>query len=216
MLTATQLTLFLPAALALAVLPGPGILYVAARSLSGGRSDGVASTMGTALGGCVHILAGAAGVSALVLASAELFLLLKILGAAYLVWLGLRTILSARADAAEIAESVLSAPAAGAKKAFREGVLVEALNPKTAAFFLAFLPQFVDPRQGSVALQFALLGLIAVACNTAVDLVVAFAAGAAERRLFARKRLILRLRQASGGLLIALGAGLLLARRPAG
>ena len=97
----TQFLLYLAAALLLAVTPGPGIFYVAARSLAGGRAEGIASSFGTALGGLVHVLAGALGVSALVLASAELFTALKWLGAAYLVWLGLRTMMAARHEAAQ-------------------------------------------------------------------------------------------------------------------
>jgi threonine/homoserine/homoserine lactone efflux protein len=148
----TQFVLDLAAALLLAVTPGPGIFYVAARSLAGGRAEGIASSFGTALGSLVHVLAGALGVSALVLASAELFTALKWLGAAYLVWLGLRTIMAARHDAAGDFSGAEPAPAMGARRAFREGVVVEALNPKTAAFFLAFIPQFLDPSAGAVAL----------------------------------------------------------------
>jgi threonine/homoserine/homoserine lactone efflux protein len=210
--TLDQLLLFLPAALALAVLPGPGILYVAARSLSGGRADGVASSFGTSLGGCVHIAAGAIGVSALVLASAELFFVLKLVGAAYLIFLGLRTVISARDAAQAMASTLAGQTAGGPWRAFREGALVEALNPKTAAFFLAFLPQFVDP-SGHVAAQFVVFGAISVALNTAADLVVAFAAGVAQEKLL-RGNVLMRVRQVSGGLLVALGAGLLLARRP--
>src|ERR671921_2675504 len=99
MLDTPQLALFFAAALVLAVTPGPGIFYVAARALSGGRAEGVASSVGTGFGGMVHVLAGSLGVSALVLASAELFTALKLIGAAYLVWLGLRTFQSARRDA---------------------------------------------------------------------------------------------------------------------
>jgi len=96
----TQLILFFAAALLLAITPGPGIFYVAARTLAGGRAEGVASTFGTGLGGMVHVLAGSLGVSAIVLASAELFTALKLIGAAYLVWIGFRTFRSARRDAA--------------------------------------------------------------------------------------------------------------------
>ena len=113
----TQFFLYLAAALLLAVTPGPGIFYVAARSLAGGRAEGIASSFGTALGGLVHVLAGALGVSALVLASAELFTTLKWLGAAYLVWLGLRTIIAARHDAAQDLAGADPAPAMGARRA---------------------------------------------------------------------------------------------------
>ncbi len=173
----SQFALFFAASLLLAITPGPGIFYVAARSLAGGRAEGVASSFGTGLGGMVHVLAGSVGVSALVLASAELFTALKLLGAAYLTWLGLRTILAARKDALAAAAGQAGAPPIGLHRAFREGVMVEALNPKTAAFFLAFVPQFVDPAAGGVALQFAVLGVVSVALNTLADVVVAYAAG---------------------------------------
>ncbi len=211
----TQFALFFAAALMLAITPGPGIFYVAARTLAGGRAEGVASSFGTGLGGLVHVVAGSLGVSAIVLTSAELFTALKLVGAAYLVWLGLRTFRSARRDASADLNSGLAAPPVGPRRAFREGVLVEALNPKTAAFFLAFIPQFVDPTAGPIALQFIALGFVSVVLNTLADIVVAFAASGIREGTAARPRLIRRLREASGAAMIALGIGLALARRPA-
>jgi len=211
----TQLALFFAAALLLAVTPGPGIFYVAARTLAGGRAEGVASSFGTGLGGMVHVLAGGLGVSAIVLASAELFATLKLVGAVYLVWIGLRTIRSARRDASAALHGGAAAPPVGPRRAFREGVLVEALNPKTAAFFLAFVPQFVDPAQGAVAVQFVVLGFLSVTLNTLADIVVAFGASRIRDGATARPTLIRRLREASGGAMIALGIGLALAKRPA-
>ncbi len=211
----TQLALYVAAALVLAVTPGPGIFYVAARTLAGGRAEGVASSSGTGFGGMVHVLAGSLGVSAVVLASAELFTALKLVGAAYLVWLGLRTFRSARRDVWAGLDGGAAAPPVGPRRAFREGVLVEALNPKTAAFFLAFVPQFVDPAGGQVALQFVALGSVSVALNTLADIAVAFAAGGIRDGAAARPALIRRLREASGGAMVALGIGLALARRPA-
>ncbi len=203
------LALFFAAALAIAISPGPGIFYVAARTLAGGRSEGLASSFGTGLGGLVHVAAGAVGVSALVMASAEAFTILKLAGALYLVWIGLKTIREAR----QTFEA--KAVTTGAARAFREGIVVEALNPKTAAFFLAFLPQFVDPAAGPVWLQFLVLGLISVALNTAVDVVVALLASRARSIATARPTLLRRLRTAAGGLIAALGLALLFARRPA-
>jgi len=203
-----HLAMFLAAALAIAASPGPGMLYVAARTLAGGRREGMLSSLGTGLGGMAHVAAGAAGVSALVLASAEAFTALKLAGAAYLVWLGVR--------AWREAGTPLAAPAAagrGGGHAFREGVVVEALNPKTAAFFLAFIPQFVDPA-GSVALQFAALGLVSVTLNTAADVVVVLLATRVRSGLGARPRAVRRLRRASGALLCGLGLTLAAARRP--
>ena len=211
-----QLALYVAAAFLLAVTPGPGIFYVAARTLAGGRAEGIASSFGTGLGGMVHVLAGSLGVSAVVLASAELFTALKLIGAAYLVWLGVRTVQAARREAASVLAGGTIAPPVGAPRAFREGVVVEGLNPKTAAFFLAFIPQFVDPGAGHVALQFVFLGFVSVALNTLADIVVALAAARIRTGATARPALIRRLREASGGAMVALGVGLAFARRPAG
>jgi threonine/homoserine/homoserine lactone efflux protein len=201
--------LFLAAALVIAAIPGPGIFYVAARTLSGGKTAGIASTFGTALGGLVHVIAGALGVSAIILASAELFTALKFAGALYLVWLGIRTFREGRQTMPEGVSPV------GAARAFREGVLVEALNPKTAAFFLAFIPQFIDPAGGHPALQFMALGLISVALNTLADVVVVMMAATARRNLVRRPQLLQRLRQGSGLFIAGLGISLALVRRPA-
>jgi threonine/homoserine/homoserine lactone efflux protein len=200
--------LFLAAASIIALSPGPGILYVAARTIAGGRGEGLASSLGTAIGGLVHVLAGAIGVSALVMASAEAFTLLKLAGALYLVWLGLKTMREARILLPS------DAPSVGNRRAFRDGVFVEALNPKTAAFFLAFLPQFVDPA-GTVWLQFAALGLISVMLNTAVDVAVVFAASRARGFVLGRPAFVRRLRTGAGMVIAGLGLSLLLTRRPA-
>ena len=205
----TEFVLYLAAASLLAVTPGPGIFYVAARSLAGGRAEGIASSLGTALGGLVHVLAGALGISALVLASAALFTALKWVGAAYLVWLGVRTMMAARRNL----PGADAAPALGTRRAFREGVVVEALNPKTAAFFLAFIPQFLDPSAGAVALPFILLGSISVLLNTLADIVVAIGASRIREGAASRPAFIRRLREISGASMIALGAGLALAKR---
>ena len=202
-------SLFLLAALFIAAVPGPGIFYVAARTLSGGRTAGVASTFGTALGGLVHIIAGGLGVSAIILASAQLFTALKLFGALYLVWLGIKAY--REAGHAPLAQNTPT----GATRAFREGVLVEALNPKTAAFFLAFIPQFIEPTAGHAALQFMSLGLISVALNTFADVIVVAAASTARARLARRPQFVQRLRQASGLFIAGLGISLALARRPA-
>lgn len=211
----SQFVLYVAAAFLLAVTPGPGIFYVAARTLAGGRAEGVASSFGTGVGGMVHVLAGSLGISAVVLASADLFAVLKMAGAAYLLWLGVRTVLSARREKAASLDGMAPAPPVGPRRAFREGMLVEALNPKTAAFFLAFVPQFVDPGAGPVALQFVLLGSVSVALNTLADVAVAFAASRLRAEAAARPGLICRLQQASGTAMIALGLGLALAKRPA-
>jgi threonine/homoserine/homoserine lactone efflux protein len=205
----TNFSLFLLAALVIAAIPGPGIFYVAARTLAGGRKAGIASTLGTALGGLVHVIAGGLGVSALILASAQLFTLLKFAGALYLVWLGIKTFREAGPSQPGHIEPV------GAKQAFRDGVMVEALNPKTAAFFLAFIPQFIDPSAGDPALRFITFGLISVSLNTLADLIVVAIAATARATLTRKPALVRRLRQGSGFFIAGLGISLALARRPA-
>lgn len=205
----TNLSLFLLAALIIAAVPGPGIFYVAARTLSGGRQAGIASTLGTALGGLAHVVAGGLGVSAIILASAQLFTALKLIGALYLIWLGIRTFREAGDLPREQIHPIED------KRAFREGVVVEALNPKTAVFFLAFVPQFLEPAAGYVALQFMALGLISVMLNTFADVIVVAVASTARANLLRRPNLFQRLRQGSGIFIAGLGISLALARRPA-
>lgn len=198
--------LFLASAIVIALIPGPSIFYVAARTLAAGRSEGLASTLGMSLGGLVHILAGAFGVSALIMASAEAFTVMKLAGAAYLIWLGIKTFRTAKIEAAQDVEVT------GAARAFRQGIVVEITNPKTASYFLAFLPQFIDVSQ-PVALQFMVLGVISVTLNGLVDLVVVVMAGAAREGLDKRPDVVARIRQGSGLIMAGLGASLLVARR---
>jgi threonine/homoserine/homoserine lactone efflux protein len=200
---------FLIAAVVLAVTPGPGIAYVVARTVAGGRAEGLASCLGTGIGGMLHVVAAALGLSLLLAQSSVAFLLVKYLGAAYLVYLGIRLLL--RKDPALASGPVV---AQGARRALGEGIVVEALNVKTALFFLAFLPQFVSPSDPLVA-QLVLLGSICVALNTLVDVMAVWAAdrlvkvGAARA---ARARLLSRV---SGFTMLGLGAYLALARRQA-
>ncbi|WP_374368274.1 LysE family translocator [Dongia sp.] len=202
--------LFLLAAIAIALSPGPGLLYVAARSVAGGRGEGIASSFGTAIGGLVHVIAGAIGLSALIMASAEIFTIVKLVGACYLVWLGIRAWRSAG-----ISLDDLSLSTAGNRRAFLDGIVVEVFNPKTAAFFLAFTTQFIDPAQGHFALQFVILGSISVFLNTSADLIVVVFATSLRRRASTHPHWFSRLQKASGGLLVSLGIALAFARRPA-
>ncbi len=202
--------LFLLAATAISLTPGPGLLYVAARTLAAGRGEGLASTLGLALGGQVHVLGGALGVSALLVASAEAFTVFKLLGAAYLVWLGWRTWRTARA-----VESLAAPTPVGRRRAFRDGILVEALNPKTAAFFLAFIPQFVDPAAGPAFWQFLLLGTVTVVLNGCSDVAMILLSDRVAGAVRRRPRVLVRIRQGSAAIFCALGLGLALARRPA-
>ncbi len=205
-----SLLAFLLAALALAVTPGPGIAYVVARTAAGGRAEGLASCLGTALGGSVHVLAAAFGLSLVIAQSALAFSVLKYLGAAYLVYLGLRLLLRKNPPPSDL--SVVQA--SGVRRALLEGAVVEALNVKTALFFLAFLPQFVVPTEPLVG-QVMLLGGICVTLNTLADIGAVLLAhrllqsGAARH---ARERLMTRL---SGVTMVGLGVFLALARRQA-
>jgi threonine/homoserine/homoserine lactone efflux protein len=200
---------FLVAALVLAVTPGPGIAYVVARTVAGGRPEGLASCIGTGIGGLLHVAAAALGLSLLVAQSAAAFNAVKFLGAAYLVYLGIRMLLRK-----EDAFTVESMAPQGVRRALFEGIVVEALNVKTALFFLAFLPQFTSSSAPLVA-QLVLLGSTCVVLNTLVDVVAVFTAhrllssGPARA---ARARLLTR---ASGVTMLGLGAFLALARRDA-
>ncbi len=196
-----HLLAFLWAAIILALLPGPGMLYVLARSLGGGTRVGLRSTLGTAIGGLGHVTAATIGLSALLLTSAVAFEAVKLAGAVYLIFLGLRTLLSLRRTGAE---PVLNTQQA-ARGALRQGVITELLNPKTALFFVAFLPQFVEPHRGPVAVQIAVLGAAVIALNSCSDIAVAATAGPLGRLLQRRPHLLRRQRAASGCALIALG-----------
>jgi len=199
MFEAHRFSLFLVAALILAATPGPGIFYVLSRALAGGRRDGFYSTIGTFSGGLLHVFAAALGVSAVLAASAVAFHTVKYAGAFYLIVIGIRMIRSRNADLPARA----SAPSSGA---FRQGIATEALNPKTALFFLSFIPQFISPERGHVFLQFAVLGIVSVSLNTAADLVVVWLSAPLERRLKSSARFRRGQRTASGLGMIGLGA----------
>lgn len=198
-----HLTAFLAAALVLAITPGPGIFYVLARSLGEGTRVGVRSSLGTGLGGLCHVIAAAVGLSALLMTSATAFEAVRVAGAAYLVYVGVRTLMGAREH-----------QALERGDAFRQGVLTELLNPKTGLFFLTFLPQFVQPGRGPVAPQLLALGAVSVALNSSADLVVAAVAGRARGALRAGSRWVRRQRALSGVALIALGGYAAAADRP--
>ncbi|TVT60428.1 MAG: LysE family translocator [Azoarcus sp. PHD] len=200
---------FLVAAVVLAITPGPGIAYVVARTVAGGRSEGLASCFGTGVGGLLHVLAAAAGLSLVIAQSAVAFNLLKYVGVAYLVYLGTRMLL--RKEQPIPVETVASR---GARRALVEGVAVEALNVKTALFFLAFLPQFVSPGEPLVP-QLILLGSICVVLNTLVDVVAVFAAHRLLESGATRAARARWMTRASGITMMGLGAFLALARREA-
>jgi threonine/homoserine/homoserine lactone efflux protein len=198
-----RFSLFLGAATLLAIAPGPGMLYVLARTLAGGRREGVLSCLGTFLGGFAHVVAAATGLSIVLATSATAFAVVKYAGAAYLIYLGARMIMSARNDAdgeVQISSGTVY------RNPFWQGIATEVLNPKTAIFFLAFIPQFVSRASGGVFWQFLLLGTISVALNTSCDLIVTFAAAPIGVRLKSSAVLRRRQRTATGLTLIGLGA----------
>ena len=203
MFDAHRFALFLAAAVLLAITPGPGIFYVLARTLAGGRREGFQSSIGTFFGGLFHVFAAALGVSAILAASAVAFHTVKYAGAAYLIFLGIKMIRSRNVPLPDQAATQNSSPNA---KAFRQGILTEALNPKTALFFLSFIPQFIAPERGHIFLQFATLGILSVTLNTAVDLLVVFLATPLERKLKSSPTFRSRQRTASGLGMIGLGA----------
>jgi threonine/homoserine/homoserine lactone efflux protein len=201
--TATTLGLCALASLALLVIPGPAVLFIVTRSVEHGRRVGLASVVGVHLGTLVHVAAAAAGLSALLVSSAAAFSVVKYAGAAYLVCLGLHRLL--RRPAPTAAEADPLASAGSVRAALAQGAVVNVLNPKVALFFLAFLPPFVDPRRGPVAVQVVVLGLTYLLLGMCSDGAYALAASAVAGRVRSRGRLLRRGRAASGGVYLALG-----------
>jgi threonine/homoserine/homoserine lactone efflux protein len=203
-LDSVRLLIFLSAAVLLAIAPGPGMLYVLARSLGGGRREGLLSVLGTFFGGMVHVFAAAAGVSIILAKSAVAFAAVKYLGAAYLCFLGVRMILDAKR------EDAVSFDLPRVRNPLWQGILTEVLNPKTALSFLSFIPQFVNRAHGRVFLQFVLLGTISVTLNTSADILVTFLAGPPGQRIRNSARFRRRQRTVTGAVMIGLGSYLAL------
>ncbi|MEV6154806.1 LysE family translocator [Nonomuraea sp. NPDC052129] len=184
------LALFCAATLALLLVPGPAVLFIVTRSVAQGRSAGLVSVLGVHAGSVVHVVAAALGISALVAASATAFTVIKYAGVAYLVWLGVRKLMN-RTSAS--AEETLEVETHSKRRMFWEGFVVNVLNPKTAIFFLAFLPQFTDPAAGPVAPQILVLGLVWMGLGMTTDgtyaLLSSALAGRVRRSTRARRRL---------------------------
>ena len=185
------------------------MLYVLARSLAGGRREGILSSLGTFVGGMIHVVAAAAGVSVILAKSAVAFATVKYAGAAYLCFLGIRMILDARRDRGEIPVET-AAPAR--PNPFWQGIATEVLNPKTALFFLSFIPQFVSRDHGHVFAQFAILGMMSVSLNTSADLIVTLFAGPLGNRIRSSARFRRTQRTATGAIMIGLGSYLALSK----
>jgi threonine/homoserine/homoserine lactone efflux protein len=196
---ATTFGLFCLASLALAVVPGPAVTYIVTQSVDKGRHAGLVSALGIGCGGLVHVAAATAGLSALIASSASAFTVVKLVGAAYLVIIGLAR-LAGRGENG--GEEERPAPA---QRLFVQGLVVNILNPKTALFFLAFLPQFVDPDRGSVAAQAAALGITFVAIAMVSDGTYAVVAAALADRLRRSRRAGQVKRFVTGGIFVALG-----------
>jgi threonine/homoserine/homoserine lactone efflux protein len=202
------LAVFAAAALALIVVPGPAVLYIVSQSIDRGRLAGIVSALGVGVGGLVHVTAAAVGLSSLLVSSATAFAFVKYAGAAYLIGLGLYTLFAGRTEP-EVGiprERKLS-------RRFWQGVVVNVLNPKTALFFFAFLPQFVDPDRGSAAVQIGVLGLVFVFLAVVSDSVWALAAGTASARLRGSRRFLAVQRYVSGSVFVGLGALTAVAKR---
>jgi threonine/homoserine/homoserine lactone efflux protein len=199
-----DLPLFIAAALLLNVTPGVDLLYVAGNTATGGRRAGVLAALGIGAGCLFHVTLAALGLSALLAASDLAFTLVKWAGAGYLVWMGIGMLRSAGGAA-------LPPAAVDPRRVFWRGVLTNALNPKVALFFLAFLPQFIEPRSGHQTLAFGVLGLLFTLGGTAVSLVVAWVAGMARERLAGStraSRLGTWLQRAAGAMFVVLGVKL--------
>jgi threonine/homoserine/homoserine lactone efflux protein len=199
--SAASIGLFAVAAILLLLTPGPAVLYIVARSVEQGRIAGLVSVCGITTGTLVHVAAAALGLSALLASSALAFSVVKYAGAAYLITIGVRRILS-RADAPA---AQLALPRRSLARLYRDGLVVNILNPKTALFFLAFLPQFVDPARGAVAFQIAFLGLLFALMGFTSDSLYALAAGTAGRWVKRNGRYLRWERYVTGGVFIGLG-----------
>ena len=200
LLLQSNLLLFIPAAFNLLITPGPAVLYIVTRSVDQGRRAGIVSVLGIQIGTLTHVFAAALGLSAILVTSALAFDVVKYLGAAYLIYLGIRTLL----DRKPVVQSQ-TVERKTLKTIFSQGVIVAILNPKTALFFFAFLPQFVDSARGSVPLQFLLLGAIFVGMALITDSVYALLAGTAGRWLKGSPRFLRAQRYISGTIYIGLG-----------
>jgi len=198
----SQLLFFISAALVLLAIPGPAVLYIVGRSIGQSRKAGFVSAFGIGVGTLIHTAAAAVGLSALLVSSAAAFSVVKYLGAAYLVFLGVQRLRSKESLAAA---SDRPAPHDSLSRVFGQGIVVNVLNPKTALFFFAFIPQFIDPARGHVAVQILSLGILFACMGTTSDCIWAYFSSSVARALRANPRWTRNERYVSGGILISLG-----------
>lgn len=200
MISSAPIGFFIASALLLLITPGPAVLYIIARAVEQGRLAGLVSVLGIQSGTLVHVTAAALGLSAILVTSALAFNLVKYLGAAYLIYLGIRKLLDK-----ETGHTKIALPKQSLGQIYRQGVIVNTLNPKTALFFFAFLPQFIDPNRGNPALQILLLGLTFIGLALLSDGSYAMLAGTFGGWLQARRGLTQASKYFSGGVYITLG-----------
>lgn len=199
MIPGSQLAIFAAASIALLITPGPAVFYFITRSLDQGRTAGLVSVLGIQLGTMVHVMAAALGLSAIFLSSTLAFNLVKYIGAAYLIYLGINKYLEKEpAEAVEVEPLPL-------RSVFYQGIVVNLLNPKTALFFFAFLPQFINPEAGSTSGQILLLGLLFVGLALLSDGAYALLAGSLRPLLRGSQQVVRRQRYFAGTMYIALG-----------
>jgi threonine/homoserine/homoserine lactone efflux protein len=206
MLDWSQLSLFVSVATVLVFMPGPNTLYIIARSIQQGRLAGLVSSLGVQVGTMVHIVAASLGLSALLVSSAVAFNVVKYAGAAYLIFLGIKTLLTKE----KIEPSKVRKAALG--RVFYQGIVVNLLNPKTALFFFAFLPQFIDVARGGVVLQVVLVGSILIFLGTLSDSIYALASGSIGNWLRGNLKFLRAQRYFAGSVYIGLGAATALSR----
>jgi threonine/homoserine/homoserine lactone efflux protein len=197
--TASTIALFALASLALAVVPGPAVTYIVTQSVDKGRRAGLTSALGVSSGGLVHVAAATVGLSALIASSATAFTIVKLVGAAYLIAVGIKRIVTKDETATETQPAPL-------RRVWRQGLVVNIFNPKTALFFVAFLPQFVDPHRGAIAPQVAVLGALFVLIALSTDSTYALLASTFAQRLRGSERAAKVKRYFAGSIFVVLGA----------
>ena len=200
LLPTATLSIFITASIALLLTPGPAVMYIVTRSIDQGRKAGLASVLGIEVGGLFHVMAATLGLSTILVSSALAFDVVKYLGAAYLIYIGIRKLLTP-----ETVQEAVMVERKSLRRIFSQGVIVNILNPKTALFFFAFLPQFVDRSRGSAPLQFLLLGLLFVTLATITDGSYALLAGSAAGWLRGNVKFLRFQRYFSGTVYIGLG-----------
>src|SRR5215207_288658 len=198
--TLESIAIFALASAVLILIPGPAVLYIVARSVHQGRTAGIVSALGVEIGSMVHIVGAALGLSAILVSSSVAFSAVKFAGAAYLIYLGIRTLLAREATSEEVVIAPMKL-----RRLFGQGVIVNVLNPKVALFFFAFFPQFVDPSRGSVALQTLVLGVVFCVVGTTLDCTWAMLAGSAGSWLKGNGHFLRRQRFVTGAIYLGLG-----------